>query len=331
MLRQRPPTGPPPSSEPHFEPPRGRAANGRTGDGNGPTAARSRAPTGRADEAGAMPLRINSTILSNTAQRALASVSQRLSGSFRRLSTGLRINTAADDAAGLAISERLRAQVRSLDQARRNADDGLSLVQTAEGALSEVSNNLVRLRELAVQSANGTISSADRTTLDQEFQQLVDEINRIGLSTSFNGINLLDGSSSSVTFQVGPGTTTGVDTLNASLSPVLATGLGLDTLALTDVAASSTAMTAIDSAIDSLARTRGSFGAVQNRLQYTISNLSVQSESLAAAESRIRDVDVARETALLARDQVLQQATVAMLAQANIQPQLALRLISGQG
>ncbi|MCK5943613.1 MAG: flagellin, partial [Planctomycetes bacterium] len=176
-----------------------------------------------------MPLRINSTILSNTAQRALASVSQRLSGSFRRLSTGLRINTAADDAAGLAISERLRAQVRSLDQARRNADDGLSLVQTAEGALSEVSNNLVRLRELAVQSANGTISSADRTTLDQEFQQLVDEINRIGLSTSFNGINLLDGSSSSVTFQVGPGTTTGVDTLNASLSPVLATGLGLDT------------------------------------------------------------------------------------------------------
>jgi len=274
-----------------------------------------------------MALRINTNIASLTAQRALASVNERLAGNFRRLATGLRINSAADDAAGLAISERLRAQVRSLDQAKRNAQDGISLVQTGEGALDEVGNILLRLRELAVQSANGTISSADRDTLDEEFRELVDEIDRIGRSTAFNGINLLDGSSSSVTFQVGAGTNVEINTLSASLSPVLATGLGLDVLGLTNASAATTAMDAIDTAIDSVARTRGRFGAMQNRLQFTINNLTVQAENLAAAESRIRDVDIARETADLARNQILQQAAVAMLAQANSQPQLALQLI----
>jgi flagellin len=274
-----------------------------------------------------MALRINTNIASRTAQRALASINERLAGNFRRLATGLRINTAADDAAGLAISERLRAQVRSLDQARRNAQDGISLVQTGEGALDEVGNILLRLRELAVQSANGTISSADRQTLDEEFQVLVDEIDRIGRSTAFNGINLLDGSSSTVTFQVGAGTDPTVNTLSAGLSPVLATGLGLDVLGLSNVGAATTAMDAIDTAIDSVARTRGRFGAMQNRLQFTINNLTVQAENLAAAESRIRDVDIARETADLARNQILQQAAVAILAQANSQPQLALQLI----
>ncbi|MFN3244198.1 MAG: flagellin [Planctomycetota bacterium] len=274
-----------------------------------------------------MALRINTNIASRTAQRALASINERLAGNFRRLATGLRINTAADDAAGLAISERLRAQVRSLDQARRNAQDGISLVQTGEGALDEVGNILLRLRELAVQSANGTISSADRQTLDEEFQVLVDEIDRIGRSTAFNGINLLDGSSSTVTFQVGAGTDQTVNTLSAGLSPVLATGLGLDVLGLSNVGAATTAMDAIDTAIDSVARTRGRFGAMQNRLQFTINNLTVQAENLAAAESRIRDVDIARETADLARNQILQQAAVAILAQANSQPQLALQLI----
>ena len=171
-----------------------------------------------------MALRINSNIAAMTAQRAMASVTQKLAGNYRRLSTGLRISTAADDAAGLAVSERLRAQIRSFQQAKRNASDGISLVQTGEGALNEVSNMLIRLRELAVQSANGTISSADRTTLDEEFQALVDEVDRIGRSTEFNGIKLLDGSTSSVTFQVGAGTDTTINTLSANLSAVLATG-----------------------------------------------------------------------------------------------------------
>jgi len=274
-----------------------------------------------------MALRINTNIASLTAQRALQSVTDRLAGNYRRLATGLRISTAADDAAGLAISERLRAQVRSIDQAQRNAQDGISLVQTAEGSLDTVGSILLRLRELATQSANGSISSADRATLDEEFQSLVNEVDRIGRSTTFNGIQLLDGSASTITFQVGFGTTAGIDTLAASLSPVLATGLGLDVLGLSNVGAATTAMDAIDAAIDSVSRTRGRFGAMQNRLQFTIDNLAVQKENLAAAESRIRDVDIARETADLARNQILQQAAVAMLAQANTQPQLALQLL----
>lgn len=293
----------------------------------GPSRPDSAAGGNRTDIHHGMALRINTNIASLTAQRALSSINGRLAGNFRRLATGLRINTAADDAAGLAISERLRAQVRSQDQARRNAQDGISLVQTGEGALNEVGNILLRLRELAVQSANGTVSSNDRATLEEEFRELVDEIDRIGRSTAFNGINLLDGSSSSVAFQVGAGTDISVNTLSASLSPVLATGLGLDVLGLTTATAASTAMEAIDTAIDSVARTRGRFGAVQNRLQFTINNLSVQAENLAAAESRIRDVDIAQETAGLARNQILQQAAVAILAQANTQPQLALQLI----
>ena len=274
-----------------------------------------------------MALRINTNIASLTAQRALQSATDRLAGNYRRLATGLRITSAADDAAGLAISERLRAQIRSLDQARRNAADGISLVQTGEGALAEVSTILLRLRELAVQSANGSISSQDRATLDEEFRELVDEIDRIGRGTEFNGIKLLDGTSSSVTFQVGFGTTASIDTLTASLSAVLATGLGLDVLGLSNVGASTTAMTAIDSAIDSVSRTRGRFGAMQSRLEYTINNLAVQAENLRAADSRIRDVDIARETAELARNQILQQAAVSILAQANSQPQLALQLL----
>ena len=272
-----------------------------------------------------MALRINTNILALTAQRALASVTERLSGNYRRLSTGLRIATASDDAAGLAISERLRAQVRSLNQAKRNAADGVSLVQTGEGALNEVSNILLRLRELAVQSANGTISSTDRQTLDEEFQSLVNEVDRIGRATEFNGIKLLDGSTSTISFQVGSGTSIGIDTLSANLSAVLATGLGIDMLGLTNASAASSAMTALDSAIDSVSRSRGRLGAVQNRLQYTINNLDVQAENLSAADSRIRDVDIAYETAQLTRNSIMQQVAIAMLAQANSQPQLALQ------
>ncbi len=276
-----------------------------------------------------MGLRINTNIASLTAQRALSGITDRLAVTYKRLATGLRINTAADDAAGLAISERLRAQVRSLQQAQRNAQDGISLAQTGEGALNEVSNILIRLRELGVQAANGSVSSQDRRTLDEEFQQLVDEVDRIGRATEFNGIKLLDGSSSNVQFQVGIGISLGVDTLAATLAPMLATGLGIDVLGITNVGAATTALAALDSAIDSVSRLRSRFGSLQNRLESSIRYLGVQQENLAAAESRIRDVDIAQETANLARLQILQSAAISVLAQANTQPQLVLRLLNG--
>ena len=274
-----------------------------------------------------MGLRVNTNVTSINAQRNLSTVTNRLGGNFRRLSTGLRISTAADDAAGLAISERLRSQVRSLEQAKRNANDGISLVQTAEGALNEVSSILVRLRELAIQSSNGSVSDADKSTLNEEFGSLVAEVNRIGASTEFNGIKLLDGSSSSVSFQVGFGTTAGIDTLAVSLSPSLSTSLSLDSLDIGSTGSTTTAITNIDSAINSISSLRGSLGAVQNRLGSTINNLAITSENLSAAESRIRDVDVAYETAQLTRNSILQQASISVLSQANSLPQSALRLL----
>ena len=274
-----------------------------------------------------MGLRVNTNIASINAQRNLQSVNERLGGNFRRLSTGLRIASAADDAAGLAISERLRAQVRSLEQGKRNANDGISLVQTAEGALNEVSSILTRLRELAIQSSNGSVSDQDKATLDEEFQSLISEVNRIGRSTEFNGVKLLDGSSSSVSFQIGFGTTTGVDTLNVSLAATLSTSLALNALDIGSTGSTTTAITSIDSAINSVSSLRGSLGAVQNRLGNAINNNAIQTEALTAAESRIRDVDVAYETAQLTRNNILQQASISVLAQANAQPQSALQLL----
>ncbi len=275
-----------------------------------------------------MGLRVNTKVASINAQRNLADVTERLSGSFRRLSTGLRISTAADDAAGLAISERLRSQIRSLDQAKRNANDGISLVQTAEGALNEVSSILTRLRELSIQSANGTVSGQDQDTLNEEFTSLINEINRIGRSTEFNGVSLLDGSSSTVNFQVGFGTTAGIDTLSVSLSPTLSTTLSLDALDIGSTGDTTVALTNIDAAINTVSSLRGRLGAVQNRLGSTIRNLAIQVENLSAAESRIRDVDVAVETAQLTRNSILQQASIAILAQTNLQPQIARSLLS---
>jgi flagellin len=275
-----------------------------------------------------MGLRVNTNVASINAQRNLAQVNEKLAGNFRRLATGLRISTASDDAAGLAISERLRSQIRSLDQAKRNANDGISLVQTAEGALGEASSILVRLRELAIQSANGSTSNQDKETLDQEFQSLIGEINRIAQSTEFNGIKLLDGSSSSVSFQIGFGTTTGVDSLSVTLDAALSTSLGLNSLDIGSGGLTSTAITNIDTAINTVSALRGRLGAVQNRLGSTINNLAVQVENLSAAESRIRDVDVAFETAQLTRNSILQQASIAILAQANTLPQSALSLLS---
>ena len=274
-----------------------------------------------------MGLRVNTNVASINAQRNLSAVTDRLSGNYRRLSTGLRISSAADDAAGLAISERLRSQIRSLEQAKRNANDGISFVQTAEGALNEVSSILVRLRELTIQASNGSVSDADKSTLDEEFQSLVSEVNRIGRSTEFNGIKLLDGSSSSVSFQVGFGTTAGIDTLSVSLSAALTTSLALNTLDIGSTGSTTTALTNIDTAINSVSSLRGSLGAVQNRLGSTINNLAIQSENLSAAESRIRDVDIAYETSQLTRNSILQQASISVLSQANAQPQAALQLL----
>jgi flagellin len=273
-----------------------------------------------------MPIRINTNVASLNAQRGLSLVSDRLQKNFEHLSTGLRIATAADDAAGLGISERLRAQVRSLTQAQRNANDGISLVQTAEGSLNEVSNILVRLRELAVESNNGTTSNADKDTLNQEFGNLVSEVDRIAQSTDFNGIKLLDGSSSSVTFQVGSGVAS-TDTISVSLTSSLASDLGLSTLDVSSAGSATSAIAAIDTAIDTVSSTRGNLGAAQNRLSSTISNLGVSVENLSAAESRIRDVDVAFETADLTRNSILQQAALSILAQSNVQPQSALTLL----
>ncbi|MFT7536600.1 MAG: flagellin [Hyphomicrobiaceae bacterium] len=276
-----------------------------------------------------MGLRVNTNIASINAQRNTAQVTARLARNYQRLSTGLRISSAADDAAGLAISERLRSQIRSLSQASRNANDGISLVQVGEGALNEVSNILVRLRELAIQSANGSSSTADKDTIAEEFGSLVNEINRIAQSTEFNGIRLLDGSASSVTFQVGINSTVGIDQLNVSLTPSLSTSLGLSTIDVGSGGSTSYAISQIDDAIGNVAQLRGRFGSLQNRLQSTIANLGVAAESLSAAESRIRDVDVAYETAQLTRNNILQQASISILAQANQQPQAALQLLQG--
>ncbi len=274
-----------------------------------------------------MGLRVNTNIASLNAQRALAKTTENLRANFRRLSTGLRIASAADDAAGLAISERFRAQIRSTTQAIRNAQDGISMTQTGEGALNEVSNIMIRLRELAMQSANGTVSPQDKETLNAEFTDLINEVDRIAASTTFNGVRLLDGTGSTITFQVGIGNIAGVDTIQLSTSDALASTLGLATMSIGATGSAGAAISAVDSAINTVSSIRGAFGAVQNRLATTVANLRIQMENQSAAESRIRDVDVAEETAILTKNSILQQASISILAQANVQPQIALQLL----
>ncbi|PIE24693.1 MAG: flagellin FliC [Planctomycetota bacterium] len=274
-----------------------------------------------------MGLRVNTNIPSLNAQRNLEGITTRLNTNYRRLSTGLRITTAADDAAGLAISERLRAQVRSISQAKRNANDGISLVQTTEGALNETSSILIRMRELAVQANNSTVSDSDKLTLQEEFGALISEVNRIARSTEFNGIKLLDGSTSTLQFQVGFGVARGIDTIQLNLSAALAQTMGIESLNITATGNAGSAMQAIDKAIDQVSSLRGSLGAVQNRLVSTIANLGIAAENLQGAESRIRDVDVAVETAALTRNSILQNAAISILAQANAAPQAALSLL----
>jgi flagellin len=268
---------------------------------------------------------INTNMLSLNAQRNLSTSQSSLATALQRLSSGLRINSAKDDAAGLAISERFTAQIRGLNQAVRNANDGISLAQTAEGALAEVTNNLQRIRELAVQSANATNSASDRTSLQLEVTQLLEEINRVADQTSFNGTVLLDGSFTGATFQVGAnaGDTIAVTvTVDANTAALFTTAPDVTT-----AANASAAIGAVDTALDSINAARATFGAIQNRFESVIANVSTTAENLTASRSRIRDADFAAETAALTRAQILQQAGVAILAQANAIPQNVLGLL----
>jgi flagellin len=265
-----------------------------------------------------------------TAQRNLSVSTGRLQGNFARLASGLRIATAADDAAGLAISERMRSQIKSYTVAGRNAMDGVSLAQTAEGALNEVSGILNRMRELSMQSANGTLSAGDRATLDNEFAQLRDEVDRIANTTVFNGINLLDGSASTgIPIQVGIGDSATNDVINITLDSTSATQLSIATTDITSITGAQVALTSIDTAINAVNDARGVLGAQQNRMESSLRSIQVQRENLSASESRIRDVDVAMETADLTRNSIMQQAATSILQQANVQPQIALSLLQG--
>jgi len=273
-----------------------------------------------------MGLRVNTNIAAMTAQRNLGNVTSRVQGNFSRLSSGLRIASASDDAAGLGISERMRADIRSYGVAARNAQDGISLVQTAEGALNETGGILTRMRELSVQAANGTLSSNDRGTINTEFGQLVAELDRIASSTNFNGVSLLDGNTTSLSVQVGINAGTN-DVVSVAIVDATTSTLGVASLDVSSASGASAAITAIDSAINTISTNRGTLGAQQNRLDSTLRSILNVRENTSAAESRIRDVDVAFETADLTRNSILQQAATAVLAQANTQPQLALSLL----
>lgn len=272
-----------------------------------------------------MGLRVNSNISSINAQRNLIGTTDRLQKSLQRLSSGLRISRAADDAAGLAISEQFRAEIRSLQQAQRNANDGISLLQVAEGALNETSTLLIRMRELAIQSANGTLGQTERDTVDLEFQGLLEEIDRIAAVTNFNGTSILQ-STATTTFQVGTGNTADdrftVSAVNAGISAI-----GLLGVTVSGASGALSALGLLDSAISQIASLRASFGTAQNRLESAIRSIAIAVENTTAAESRIRDVDFAQETAELTRNQVLQQAGISVLAQANVSTQSALSLL----
>ena len=272
-----------------------------------------------------MALRVNTNITSLNAQRNLSITLRDLDRSLTRLSSGLRINSAADDAAGLAISENLRATVRGLGQAVRNANDGISLLQIAEGAAGEQAGILVRLRELALQSANGTLSDAERLSVDTEFQQLISELDRIANTTEFAGVQPL-ASSTTISFQVGI-ESGGNNVINVNAIRSSAISLGLSGLSASTVAGASASLDPISQAIRQLSDIRSGFGGAQNRLQVTIRNLAAAIENASAAESRIRDADVAEESSSLTRAQILQQTGIAVLSQANVSIQSALALI----
>ena len=272
-----------------------------------------------------MGLRINQNIDAFNSYRNLSATQGQMSKSLEKLSSGFRINRAADDAAGLAISEGLRTQIGGLKVAARNAQDGISVSQTAEGALTEVHAMLQRMRDLAVQSANGSNNQTSRNALDAEAQQLKAELNRIADSTNFNGVKLLDGNFN-VTFQVGSEAS---DTIGVTIDSVDTTTLGIAGLDLLSAANSTAALDLLTDAITDVSSVRANLGAVQNRFEHTIANVNVAVENLSASESRIRDTDMALEMTQFTRSQILSQAGTAMLAQANSAPQDVLRLLQG--
>jgi len=271
-----------------------------------------------------MGLRIQNNIEAFNAHRNLTSTAAKAAQSMEKLSSGYRINRAADDAAGLAISEKMRGQINGLAQAQRNTQDGISLVQTAEGSLNEVHSMLQRVRELAVQYQNGTLSSSDQQAIQSEVTQLGAEIERIGSSSSFNGISLLK-SGATISFQVGANDGETISVATISLGSVIS-GAGANS-PFTLTAGSATDISEIDSAIQAVSAQRATFGAVQNRLEHTMSNLSTYQENLVASESRIKDVDMAAEMVEFTKNQVLSQAGTSMLAQANQGSQNVLSLL----
>jgi flagellin len=280
-----------------------------------------------------MSLVINTNVSSLNAQRNLSKSQASLQTSLQRLSSGLRINSAADDSAGLAISTTMNAQVRGMNQATRNANDGISLVQTADGALNETTNILTRMRELSVQSASGTLKDSDRSYISNEFVELQNEMDRIAGSTKFNGQDLLTGAGGAdgdgtFIIQVGTGTTAD-DTITVVTQGATSSDLLVDTGSanVLDAGSATAAIDSIDAAIDTVNNLRSTLGASQNRLTSTINNLQVGIENTSAAQSRIQDVDVAAETANMTRANILSQAGVSILAQANQAPQAALKLL----
>ncbi len=281
-----------------------------------------------------MAIVINTNVASLNAQRNLTQSQGELNTSMQRLSSGLRINSAKDDAAGLAISDRMTSQIRGLNQAARNANDGISMAQTAEGALQESTNLLQRMREIAVQAANDTNTAQDRASLNAEFSQLQDELDRIANNTQFNSQNLLDG-----TFDPANGGTAAVfhvganenQTISVSVGQADAATLGVDSSSIDvlNVTNANAAIGVIDTAIGSIDTIRGDLGAIQSRMESTIANLTNVAENLSASRSRILDADIAMETSAMTRANILQQAGVSVLAQANQTPQLALNLLQG--
>ena len=284
-----------------------------------------------------MPQTINTNLASLTAQRALNATQGSLNTSMQRLSSGLRVNSAKDDAAGIAIADRMQTQVRGMNVAMRNANDAISLLQTAEGLVGQVNGILQRMRELAVQAANATNNTGDRGNLNSEYQQLADEVDRMLRDTTFNGLRILgvDGGTTPQTYQIGPnaGDTISFAIANLVSAPNILNITGADPAvtapAIATVNGATSALANIDLALDQLNTERATYGAVQNRMDAIIEVMQVNAENTSAARGRIMDADFARETANLARAQILQQAGSAMLAQANAMPQQVLQLLKG--
>lgn len=276
-------------------------------------------------------MRIQHNINALNSHRNLSMNTSGVGKNLEKLSSGFRINRAADDAAGLAISEKMRAQINGLNQAQANAEDGISLIQTAEGALNETHAILQRMRTLAVQASNGTYQTAvDRENIQQEMTALKDEIDRVAASTHYNKNYLINGAMSSaasaMTLQIGANPTTS-ENVSLTIADMGSTALTVNALSVGTVALANSAIEAIDLAIDSVSKQRSGLGALQNRLEHTVNNLGVASENLTAAESRIRDVDMAKEMMDFTKNNILTQASQAMLAQANMQPQGVLQLL----